>query len=118
MSNRRRLVDLDPSWVYYLGDNSWCGLFGTPPDTVELRCVGKTPIGISFQCPCDGRNCQGEGMRVAIALKGCPEEANWMFNKPAWTWSGTTFDTLTVSPSIDQSKTPGCNFHGWIRTAR
>jgi hypothetical protein len=55
-------------------------------------------------------------MRVAVPFAGFPDETNWHANKLAWRASGQQrMETLTTHPSIDQSSTPGCSFHGWIR---
>ena len=97
-----RLVDLAPRWV---------GLG-----------VSKDAIGITFKCPHCLTQRIGVMFSVPVRRGDLPTDVHWAdhpdiaFLTPgqkAWTREGDTFDTLTLSPSIDTSAAG--HWHGFIR---
>lgn len=86
-----RLVDADPSWV------KW---------------QGRAGMGIAFDCPIH------DGCRLAVPFAnpldgGAP--SSWMKSGNAWSRSGTTFDTLTLAPSVHvEGGAAACEWHGAI----
>lgn len=82
-----RLVDLDPRWY------GWYTSGGR--------------IGVDFQCPVhrDAHRCY---VPFANPLEGTPEVRNHL-----WQRTGDTFDTLTLTPSIDYTRYD----HGELRDA-
>lgn len=98
MSNRKtRLVDCNPRWVgRYAG------------------CDDDTPVGFDFDCPEGHEDCR-HAIPFTPAFDGATM-ASWQPNGAIWQRTGDTFETLTLSPSIN---TPlradtGCAFHGFI----
>ena len=77
-----RLVDLDPGW--FVTDS------------------GRDGMGLTFLCPCCRR--QYLGVWFANPIDGAPPAAPGIFPLPRWLRTGETFDTLTLQPSIDCSK--------------
>jgi len=77
--------------------------------TVETKAEADQ---IWFECPaCD----TGHYIRIAIEPSGKIRDG-----EPVWKHSGTTFEDLTITPSINcvpkGKKYPkSCAFHGWIR---
>ena len=85
-----RLLELDPRWF----------TFSNPADGV---CVY---IGLTFLCP----HCHKQrlGVRFNPPIDLGVKIPGWSFlwpttDGPVWTRTGETFDTLTLSPSIDAS---------------
>lgn len=87
------LVDLEPKWV---GNASW-------------------QYGISFLCPC----CKKQ--RLSISFEPVINPPEWMQRGisggkpegvPLWKRTGTTFETLTLDPSMDFSASG--HWHGNI----
>lgn len=89
-----RLTDLSPSWV------------------TDVRFSVPIQLGVAFNCPCCGR----QKCFVPFANPIDPEEllasTNWRPPSPAWQRTGETFDTLTLSPSVDLSQRG--HWHGHI----
>lgn len=86
MSNARKLVDLDPMWA---------------------RDAAQDITGVIFQCPC----CD-DGHYIEAHWAGpspFPSGAMWRLE------SAPDFALLTLSPSIDLTRTSNCTFHGWVR---
>lgn len=94
-----RLADLEPRY-FVIGDS-------------------KQPVGITFECPC----CAGKetSVRLAIALhmdgtNFDPDPANPQqlpSNELVWTIiSGSSFGDISITPSIDASKSG--HWHGFI----
>jgi hypothetical protein len=97
-----RLTDLDPHW---------------------LTCApGRSGMGISFECP----RCRDQRLGVWFKnpLDGGPPAPPEEGPKPRWVRTGDTFETLTLTPSIDASCCTGCvlgpdgkptgHWHGYI----
>ena len=96
-----KLIDLNPRWVRA----------GGPGITTRDRkpVPERLGVGVSFDCPC------GCGIRVYVDLQnpldgGGPHETA----APKWTRTGTDFETLTLSPSIQRSDLYGCGWHGFV----
>lgn len=95
-----RLADLNPRWFTY----------GNSPDIV----------GVTFDCPCctpNGKpNSLGQNYRPRLGVlfveeidrDGLSNEIHWTRAGRKWNRTGETFDTLTLTPSIDAS-----NFGHW-----
>lgn len=85
----KRLVDLDPSWV--LQDN-------------------RLGMGVVFLCPC----CVGtERERYLFAMFRNPLDGGPGANEhPSWERAGDSFETLTLTPSIDASASG--HWHGFV----
>lgn len=75
---------------------------------------GRTGMGITFLCP----HCKKQRLGVAFSNPidgGKPEHLVHPYtigSAPEWNRSGDTFDTLTLTPSIDASKHG--HWHGFI----
>lgn len=97
-----KLIDLDPRWVGAGGE----GISDKDGNPVPSR----HGIGFHFDCPC---GC-GVPCFVAFAnpLDGAPPPDP---NRPLWSRTGETFETLTLTPSIHRVKEKGgCGWHGFI----
>lgn len=92
-----RLTELDPRWIR-AGE-------------------GRTGMGVAFECPVHGGRCGMLGVWFVNPIDGgSPAEPSI---EPTFRWqrTGDTFDTLTLTPSVDASQnkyhdTP-C-WHGFI----
>jgi len=99
-----RLSDLEPRWIT-----------GKRSDALEAK--GKRgDVGLSFLCP----HCR----EVRLAVPFAPpidEGILWLWagwdnqfkGRPIWTRTGETFDTITLTPSIDVSASG--HWHGFIQ---
>ncbi len=89
-----KLTDLEPRWV-----------------GITREAVGKWPeirfqVGVSFLCPC----CRDQ--RIAVIFANFIDPNNtadriqwaWPSVENKWQRSGDTFETLTLTPSIDVSQ--------------
>lgn len=91
-----RLTELNPEWY------GWHGTGGR--------------IGVSLDCPaCKDNKAHRVFVPFANPVEGKPEQRNHL-----WTRTGETFETLSLSPSVDYTKydngtvrDPGC-WHGFI----
>lgn len=94
-----RLSDLDPVWIV-TGD-------------------GRHGMGVTFECPCAKCRAAGppyEARRLfamfSNPIDGGPPEPPDGRPSPRWKRSGDTFETLTLTPSIDASASG--HWHGFI----
>jgi hypothetical protein len=110
-----RLSELNPHWI-----SEWTALgkperhgMGVMFDC--LHCVLKgiksgdssmVRIPVGFKNPLDG----GPPFKDEIKADGMAR------GRPLWDRTGDTFDTLTLSPSIDASKTHDGGWHGFVRS--
>lgn len=79
MSARRtRLVDCDPRWVVTTGSSEHSG--------------------VSFACPEGHESCR-HVIPFTPTLEG-RTTTGWQQNGAVWQWTGDTFETLSLSPSI------------------
>jgi hypothetical protein len=106
-----RLLDLKPRWV---GVNPAypSGSWVLPAGQVAPRPIH---IGVSFICP----HCINQ--RLAVLFYPIIDPDDWVAKQgwalpdathKRWMRTGDTFDTLTLTPSIDCSKSG--HFHGYI----
>lgn len=93
-------MDLDPHWVGAGGE----GITGRDGQPVPAR----RGVGVSFDCPC---GCDSRAyIPFAQPLDGGPPLES---KHPIWDRTGDTFETLTLTPSIQ--RVGGCAWHGFIR---
>jgi len=99
-----RLIDLDPGWVGAGGE-------GVTQDGQPVP--ERHGVGIAFDCPCGvcGSRCY---IPFENPLDGGPA---FVSDHPYWARTGDTFETLTLTPSIQRRKVGehGCTWHGFIR---
>lgn len=92
-----RLVDLNPKFLGCgLADGTW-----------------QEGVGVRLDCPCGSPDCLDLFVPFKVALDGRPGP----HGDKAWDRTGDTFDTLTLSPSIQRMPVNGetCRWHGFIR---
>jgi hypothetical protein len=102
-----RLADLEPRW------------------TVRRLDVGRTdyslwpePLfatGVTFLCPHCGKERLGVQFEPALDPAGILPtfiDPPWDRDRPIWKRTGDTFETLTLTPSVDASKSG--HWHGFI----
>jgi len=108
-----KLTELEPRWVGAGGPGIY-NADGTPA-------AERHGVGLSFLCPCaectakrTGNHDEDFYLRVFVGF------ANPLDGGPAhdprpgaqWQRAGDTFDTLTLTPSIQRMN--GCRWHGFI----
>jgi hypothetical protein len=96
-----KLTDLNPRWWNTGGERRGMGVSFDCPHCRTQR------IGVAFANPLDsGPPASIEGGHDGIGHLGfrCA---------PEWQRTGETFETLTLSPSVDTSKAG--HWHGWVR---
>ncbi len=98
---RKRLSDLNPGWVFHGGK----GISRKAPDGTMVPVPRRERVGVAFDCPC------GCDDRVYVAFSN-PEDGGGPVEPGGVTWmrTGTTFDDLTIKPSIQ--RVDGCRWHG------
>jgi hypothetical protein len=91
-----KLTDLNPRWYTAAGS----------PDIV----------GITFDCPCCPGHVSATRLGVLfveeIDRDGLPNDAHWTRPGVKWHRTGDTFETLSLTPSIDASKLG--HWHGFV----
>jgi hypothetical protein len=107
-----RLTDLNPEWLHGGGE----GIGYRPPGTngeADIDNIPRYTAGVEFDCPC------GCGKRRSIPFRNPPEEG--IPGRPSeggWQRTGTTFEDLTLSPSIfakrDKLRPENCGWHGYV----
>lgn len=95
-----KLTDLEPRWIGHGGEGTYVTATGEPIAHTEK-------VGLVCKCPC-----------------GCSRELFVPFENPIgpgplttrWGWkrTGETFETLTLTPSIQRQDPGGCRWHGFI----
>jgi hypothetical protein len=86
-----KLTDLEPRWFTFMAH---------PADGVDIR------SGISFLCPHCMTQRLGVRFEPVIDKAGLMEKFHLLLpidDKPTWHRDGDTFETLTLTPSIDAS---------------
>lgn len=96
-----KLTSLNPRWIG-AGGEGITGADGKPAPKRE-------GIGIMFDCPC-GTPDEVVYVDIDPPLDGGPALRE---SRHRWQRTGETFETLTLSPSIQ--KLDGCKWHGWVR---
>ncbi len=112
----RKLVDLNPRWVG-AGGEGVSNVDGSP--VPERR-----GVGVSFDCPCQPCTTQRTGGEADFYLRVFVGFANPLDGGPAhdprqgaqWQRTGETFETLTLTPSIQRHRVGdgGCDWHGFV----
>lgn len=131
-----RLVDLEPEWIRWEDrPDTWTECVGDPlawrPGDPTRQVSGMREYvvhvsslaeaqGIWFNCPVCGRTNterRSHGLAVAFAGRGVLDHhgsRNADGHPTRWTVSGTSFEDLTLSPSVDLTVgNPGC-WHGFV----
>ncbi len=100
-----RLTDLNPRWVGYGGEGTYNADMSPIPE--------RHRIGVTFDCPCGTHGEDAQWERVGIEFTN-PEDGQGPIRSDGHTWEreGTTFETLTLKPSI--LRVGGCGWHGWV----
>lgn len=99
-----------------------CSLRALDPAWIE---IGGRVVGVRFSCPvCSswGANLVGAHMVGALfanppdggAAQPDDERAHANHSGRRWSRSGSTFDDLTISPSIDLTRTAPGEWHGFV----
>lgn len=90
-----KLVNLHPAWTS-------AGFGGT----------ARPRAGIYFDCP--GLCCSGTGspQRIHVPFRNPDDDGPEIAGEPRWQRIGTTFETLTLTPSVDASKFG--HWHGFV----
>jgi len=95
-----RLVDLNPAWLPTGGE----GYSHSEGNSVPLR----ERVGIAFDCP------DGCGRRASIIFRNPIDVGPSIRDDDhVWTREGDTFETLTLTPSIQRVDCPN-RWHGHI----
>jgi hypothetical protein len=96
-----RLVDLNPVWVGHGGEGVTVTATGAPVPRREA-------VGIEFDCPC------GCVHRVYVSFANPVDGLGPVYAAGNnWQRTGDTFDTLTLSPSIQRILPNKC-WHGHV----
>lgn len=112
-----KLTELDPHWVLI---SRWDDANGTQHFTLG-DASKRHGGGISFRCPVHWKHCSACGQSLPTAhrivvwfenpIDGLPPEA---LVPHRWVRTGETFETLTLTPSVNvQVADPSC-WHGFI----
>jgi len=88
-----RLSDLEPAWLHF---------HEGPP-----RC------GLGFRCPCKPGCTERLHVMFDVSIDDVPAPPMTAHGALQWKRDGKTFETLSLSPSIDA--TGFGHWHGWIR---
>ena len=96
-----KLTDLHPSFIGRGGD----GITDKDGNPVPHQ----KGVGLTCDCPCGNTECLPLYVQFENPLEGEQVQGN----QPRWHREGDTFETLTLSPSIQ--RIGGCGFHGYIR---
>jgi hypothetical protein len=103
-----KLTDLNPSWLSHGGDS----VYASDEDYKAGRSIPvRERVGVEFDCPCGNRD---EYHRCFIEFKNPPDGGPPCDPRAKATWhrDGDTFETLSLSPSIQ--RTGDCKWHGYI----
>lgn len=104
------LISLDPRWVGAGGE-------GITDTATGLPVPRREGVGISFRCPCGTHPRDDDyGTDRCIILFNNPTDGGGKFDLTPkghyWTRTGETFETLSLTPSIQ--RVGGCRWHGFI----
>ena len=94
-----KLTDLNPHFIGSGGE----GVYDKDGNPVPER----HGVGIVFDCPCGG-DCHAMYIPFTNPLDGGPPRDA----KTTWNRTGTTFDDLSLTPSIQ--RLDNCKWHGYI----
>ena len=99
-----KLTELNPRWV--IGDR-----YDTQDGTQHFDLSGRHGMGISFKCPVHKEH------RLVVFFENPLDGLPAQYGKNLWKRDGNSFDTITLTPSIDASGNvmwPDC-WHGFIK---
>lgn len=96
-----KLTDLNPRFLGAGGEHITDKEGKTVPE--------RTGVGLKFNCPCGVGSCY---LAFSNPFDGGPPYVNP--NQPTWQRTGDTFETLTLTPSIQRADPGGCRWHGFI----
>jgi len=107
-----KLTDLNPHWVTV--PQAAPGYHGDDSSYVKLY------IGITFRCPHCHAGERGEVFYIGIFFANPVDPDNWLpritplgkLAEHVWNRTGDTFETLSLTPSVDASKYG--HWHGFI----
>lgn len=108
-----KLVDLKPRWLGAGGE----GIYNRNEQGELIPAPERHGVGITFICPCGTHPSDDEydTDRCAILFEN-PLDGGGRFDSTTkghyWTRTGETFETLTLTPSIQ--RVDGCRWHGFI----
>ena len=98
-----RLLDLKPRFLSSGGEGITDSLTGAP--------IPKTEgVGVDFDCPCGDHS---EEHRCYVPFSN-PIGPGPLVAQHGWHRQGSTFDDLTLSPSIFRSGYGSCGRHGYV----
>lgn len=107
------IARLEPEWIF-----EW-------PEVGEFAGGRGRIIGVIFDCPVDdGPGPHREGHRVAVLFANPPDDGAPHPADPdmigdnagkRWTREGESLETLTLSPSIDCTRSDAHCWHGHVR---
>jgi hypothetical protein len=101
-----KLTDLNPRWVGAGGE----GIHNADGSPAEAR----HGVGLSFDCPCGSDICTRAFVPFDNPLDGKPAIPG--HEGHTWQRVGETFETLTLSPSIQRvPMNCNCAWHGFIK---
>lgn len=112
-----RLTDLNPRWFALDGRSGQGVTFDCPCNTCALRTPAKrVRLAAAFSNPLDGRApIPLEPKILWPTLWPRPDEPEGLVTVPPgvhWKREGDAFDTLSLTPSVDASKSG--HWHGYI----
>lgn len=98
-----KLTELNPWWVG-AGGSGVSDAHGNPVPE-------RQGVGISCDCPCG--KC---GRRLYVPFHNPLDGGSSYDTRPdgGWERAGDTFETLTLTPSIQRMDPDGCRWHGFI----
>lgn len=108
-----KLADLNPEWWGPAGRSGVALLMDCP--CAKCRTVKQRRLLISVDPPLDGGPAiVMDGMKTHRAIEAgeLPEGVCIVGSEIAWKRTGDTFDTLSLSPSVDASRSG--DWHGFI----
>lgn len=95
----RKLTELNPRWVGYGGE----GITDINGNPVPRR----DKVAIQFDCPCGSKVCTP----AIISFSNPPDGKGPVDNRVNWEMKGSTFEDLTLSPSIQRMDNCKAHFH-------
>jgi hypothetical protein len=108
-----KLIDLNPQFVFHGGEDTY--------DANHQPIPKRESVGLAFDCPCEKCMTQRAsdlymGHRHYVAFKNPPDGGPPVDpTRPQWQRTGTTFETLVLSPSIySMVEKGGCGWHGYV----
>ena len=103
-----KLIDLEPKWITYNHSDGviLCGVTFLCPHCRALR------LGVCFDVPLDPTGLIKQLAATHGVAEWAPDAIRGMNDGRLWHRTGDTFDDLTLTPSIDCSRSG--HWHGFI----